>query len=87
MKKKLLIILLLTVNIYANKNWIKFDEEPTKAQTQKASKLKMYTPQSSLKNINKTTEAKPYNNPDRQLINAFKEFKNMAQKLQTKIKN
>ncbi len=86
MSKYLLVLLLLLSNIYANKNWIKFD---TKKSNSKNS-LKMTTSKSStsslagLKNPNQKEEVvEKRNTTDKDLI----EFLGKIQNLRTNIKS
>ncbi len=90
MNKYLTILLLLVINTYANKNWIKFDEKSTKNNSQNSRELKMYNSKSTLKNINNINEQnntqKNNSNPDKALIDTIREFTNIAEKVHSKIK-
>ena len=88
MSKYLLVLLLLTLNTYANKDWIKFDSKEND-KNQNGTELKMYNSTSSLKGIStldKTSSSKNTKNPDRDLIEAVKKFQEVAQKIHSKIR-
>jgi len=98
MKKHLLVICLLSLNIYANKNWIKIDSHEindntssnTTIKTDKT--LKLAPPNSSMKAIQNLKQAKKSvprktsNSSDQELLEIFKQINNMANKVQSKIK-
>jgi len=98
MKKYLLVICLLSLNIYANKNWIKIDSHEINdnnnsnitINTDKT--LKLAPPNSSMKAIQNLKQAKKSvprktpNSSDQELLEIFKQINNMANKVQSKIK-
>ena len=89
MNKFLFFLLLCSLNLYANKNWIEFDDKPTNTTAADKSDLKMSSSKSTLKDINKSSNSnmtQKKNHPDKGLINTIKELNNIAGKIQTKIK-
>mgnify|MGYP000515244831 CR=1 FL=1 len=89
MTKYIFVLLLLVLNVSANKNWISFDDQDSSDKIQNQNNLKMYGSKSSLKAVNsfnETSKKQNTNTSDKDLINAFKQIQNVAKKLQAKIK-
>jgi len=98
MKKYLLVICLLSLNIYANKNWIKIDSHDINDTTNSNipintnKTLKLAPSNSSIKAIQnlkqakKSRPSKTTNSSDKELLEIFKQINNMANKVQSKIK-
>lgn len=88
MNKYAVILVLLVLNGYANKNWIKLD--PTDNKNQNDTDLKMYTSKSSLLGIKESTPSntlKTTNNSDDDFINIIKKIYDAKQKIESKIKS
>jgi len=96
MQKTLLILCLLTLNIYASKNWIKLDSHNTSDTTtsiksikEDETTLKMLAPRPSIKaikNLEQAKKTKPSHNSEKELLEIFKQLNNVAHKVQSKIK-
>ena len=89
MNKYLFILLLLVLNAYANKNWIKIDDINPKSEVLINKDLKKKNSKSSLKgisNLDVSNETQNTNSTDKDLLQVLKEIKNVTQSMQSKIK-
>lgn len=89
MNKYLLVLLLLALNLSANKNWIKLESNDTNNEIQNQTDLKMNNPKSTLKgikNFNKSKNIQKSHNPDKELLDVIRNISNVAHKIQSKIK-
>ncbi len=88
MNNYIIVLMLLAMNTYANKNWIKLDSTDDKIQNK--TDLKMYTPQSTFKSIKQANQSniiKNTNNSDNDLINIIKKIYDAKQEIESKIKS
>lgn len=79
MNKYLLVFILISINSYANKNWIEIKPIESNSSTE----LKMYTPESSIK---RSGDISHTNSSDKDLLELFKTIQDMTQQVQSKIK-